>query len=101
MNPSRFSGNTLVLCHRDAHCEYISDKPLLDDVVYEVNWDGEIIWEWQASDHVEEMGFSEAARNAMARNPNYRGGSLIDSAPRPRRLDAHQLHVHPRTQQVV
>ena len=79
--PQSLSGNTLVLCHRDVHCEYISDKPLLDDVVYEVNWDGEIIWEWQASDHVEEMGFSEAARNAMARNPNYRGGSLIDSAP--------------------
>ena len=79
--PQSMSGNTLVLCHRDVHCEYISDKPLLDDVVYEVNWDGEIIWEWQASDHVEEMGFSEAARNAMARNPNYRGGSLIDSAP--------------------
>ena len=79
--PQSMSGNTLVLCHRDVHCEYISDKLLLDDVVYEVNWDGEIIWEWQASDHVEEMGFSEAARNAMARNPNYRGGSLIDSAP--------------------
>ena len=79
--PQSMSGNTLVLCHRDVHCEYISDKPLLDDVVYEVNWDGEIIWEWQASDHVQEMGFSEAARNAMARNPNYRGGSLIDSAP--------------------
>ena len=79
--PQSLSGNTLVLCHRNAHCEYISDKELLDDVVYEVNWDGEIVWEWQASDHVQEMGFSEAARNAMCRCPNYRGGALIEHAP--------------------
>lgn len=81
MEPKTDSGNTLVLCHKDVHCPYISDKTLLDDVVYEVNWKGEIVWEWLCSDHVEEMGFSEAARNAMSRNPNYRGGSLIESAP--------------------
>jgi len=80
-DPQSLSGNTLVLCHRDAHVPAISDKDLLDDVVYEVNWDGEIIWEWQCSDHFEEFGFSEAARNAMCRCPNYRGGSLIESAP--------------------
>ena len=79
--PKTDSGNTLVLCHKDVHCPYISDKLLLDDVVYEVNWKGEIVWEWLCSDHVEEMGFSEAARNAMSRNPNYRGGSLIEKAP--------------------
>ena len=50
-------------------------------MIYEVNWEGEIIWEWQCSDHVEEMGFSEEARNAMCRDPNFRGGSLIEEAP--------------------
>ena len=81
MEPKIDSGNTLVLCHKDVKCPYISEKPLLDDVIYEVNWEGEIVWEWLCSDHVEEMGFSEAARNIMCRDPNFRGGSLIESAP--------------------
>jgi len=79
--PKIDSGNTLVLCHKDVSCPYVSDKPLLDDVIYEVNWEGEIVWEWLCSDHVEEMGFSEAARNAMCRDPNFRGGTLIEDAP--------------------
>ena len=81
MEPRIDSGNTLVLCHREVKCPYISDKPLLDDVVYEVDWEGEIVWEWLCSDHVEEFGFSEEARNAMSRCPNYRGGTLIENAP--------------------
>jgi len=74
-------GNTLVLAHYDTHIPEVSDKYLVDDVVYEVNWEGEIIWEWKCGDHVKEFGFSEAAFNAMSRNPNYRGGSLIDDSP--------------------
>ena len=81
LEPMINSGNTLVLCHKDVRCPYISDKPLLDDVIYEIDWKGEIIWEWLCSDHVEEMGFSEAALNAMSRDPNYRGGSLMENAP--------------------
>ena len=81
MEPSIDSGNTLVLAHKDEHVPFISDKLLLDDVVYEVNWEGEIVWEWHCSEHVEEMGFSEEARNAMCRNPNFRGGSLVEDSP--------------------
>lgn len=81
MDPKIDSGNTLVLCHRDVEQPYISDKPLVDDVIYEVNWEGDIVWEWQCSDWAKDMGFSEEALNAMSRNPNMRGGSLIDNAP--------------------
>lgn len=81
MEPKTDSGNSLILSHKDVKCPFISDKPLLDDVIYEVDWDGEIVWEWLCSDHVEEMGFSEAALNTMCRHPNFRGGSLIESAP--------------------
>lgn len=81
MEPQITNGNTLVLCHKNVHVPYISDKPLVDDVIYEVTWEGEIVWEWLCSDHVEEMGFSEAARNALCRDPNFRGGSLVDNAP--------------------
>jgi len=69
LDPKVEGGNTLILGHKDVTDSRISDKPLLDDVIYEVNWDGDIIWEWVCSEHFDEMDFSEAARNAMARNP--------------------------------
>jgi hypothetical protein len=69
LDPKVEGGNTLILGHKDVTDPRISDKPLLDDVIYEVNWDGDIIWEWVCSEHFDEMDFSEAARNAMARNP--------------------------------
>ena len=81
MEPQIDGGNTLILAHKEVHCPYISEKPLLDDVVYEVDWDGDIVWEWKCSDHAEEMGFSQEALNAMCRNPNFRGGSLVEEAP--------------------
>ena len=49
----------------------ITRKPLLDDIIYIVSEEGEIIWEWIASDHIDEMGFSIEARNTMYRYPNY------------------------------
>jgi len=69
LDPKVEGGNTLILGHKDVTDPRISDKPLLDDVIYEVNWDGDIIWEWVCSEHFDEMDFSEAAKNAMARNP--------------------------------
>ena len=47
---------------------------LLDDVIYEVDWDGDIVWEWKVSDHFEELGFDAIARNLMYRDPNYYTG---------------------------
>lgn len=65
------SGNTLILCHEDIYNKRISDKRLLDDVFIEVDWEGNIVWEWHASKHFNELGFSEAAKNVLFRNPNY------------------------------
>lgn len=78
MEPLVDRGNTLVLCHRNLRNVAISDKLLLDDVIVEVNWEGEIAWEWVCSDHFEEMEFSEAAKNILARNPSMRaaGGGM-------------------------
>ncbi|MCF8146860.1 MAG: aryl-sulfate sulfotransferase [Deltaproteobacteria bacterium] len=69
LTPLVEGGNTLILGHKDVRDPRISDKPLLDDVIYEVNWEGDIIWEWVCSEHFDEMDFSEAARNALCRNP--------------------------------
>jgi hypothetical protein len=63
-------GNTLILSHKNLVNPKISDKMLVDDVILEVTWDGDIVWEWVCSDHFDDMGFSEQAKNTMARNPN-------------------------------
>ena len=76
MEPLVDRGNTLILCHRNLENPEISDKLLLDDVIIEVTWKGDIVWEWVCNDHFEEMGFSEEAKNIMARNPNMRGSGV-------------------------
>jgi hypothetical protein len=78
MDPLVGTGNTLILCHKNLRNPAISDKVLVDDTIIEVNWEGRIIWEWRCSDHFDEMGFTEEAKNALARNPNTtiaRGGA--------------------------
>ena len=70
LEPAVSGANTLILCHKNVHNPSISDKTLIDDTIIDVSWEGKIEWEWVFSDHVEEMGFGEAAKNAMARNPN-------------------------------
>jgi hypothetical protein len=69
MDPLVDRGNSLILCHKNLKNPQISDKPLIDDTIIEITWDGKIIWEWVCSDHFDEMGFSEEAKNAMSRNP--------------------------------
>jgi len=73
MLPLTDRGNTLVLCHKNLKNPDISEHNLLDDAIVEVTWEGEIVWEWTCSDHFSEMGFSEEARNALARNPGIKG----------------------------
>lgn len=72
MDPLTDSGNTLMLSHKNVHKPGISDKLLLDDTIIEVNWEGEVIWEWILSDHFNEFDWSEEARNALFRDPNTR-----------------------------
>ncbi len=66
------SGHTLLMVHREVKKKAISLYPLLDDVIIEVDWEGNVLWQWQCSDHFKELGFSEAAKNVLARNPGLR-----------------------------
>lgn len=63
-------GNTLLLVHENVSNPKISDKPLLDDKIVEVDWNGKIVWEWRAHEHFDELGFDEDARAAIYRDPN-------------------------------
>jgi hypothetical protein len=80
MDPVVEGGNTLMLSHKNLKNKDICDKPLLDDVIIETTWDGDVVWEWICSEHFEEFGFSEEARNILFRDPNMRpaGGGMGD-----------------------
>jgi len=92
MDPLVDRGNTLMACHKNLRNPRISDKLLLDDTIIEVTWDGEIVWEWICSDHFDEMGFSEEAKNVLAPQ------SLHERRwGRNGRLDAYELYLHPGT----
>lgn len=80
LEPQVEGGNTLILAHTNLVNEAISDKVLLDDTIIEVDWQGNVVWEWRCSDHFEELGFDDAARTALYNNPNMRasGGGMGD-----------------------
>lgn len=80
MEPLVNRGNTLILSHKNIQNLGISDKPLLDDTIIEVTWEGDIVWEWVCSEHFDELGFREEAKNILYRNPNWRpiGGGIGD-----------------------
>jgi hypothetical protein len=81
MEPRVNGGNTMLLCHKNLHHPKITDKMLCDDTIIEVNWDGDIIWEWVCSEHFHEYGFREESLNTLYRNPNYHanvGGGVAD-----------------------
>jgi len=64
------NGSTLILCHHNLTNKKISDKPLVDDVIIEVDGESKKIWEWVCSEHFEEMGFDEVAKETLKRNPD-------------------------------
>ncbi|RHH19766.1 aryl-sulfate sulfotransferase [Desulfovibrio legallii] len=72
MEPKALEGKTLILAHRNVRNSAISDKQLLDDLILEVDWNGDILWEWSCHEHFAEMGFREGPKNTLCRNPNYR-----------------------------
>jgi hypothetical protein len=71
MEPMLDKGKTLILSHKVVKNRKISDKKLYDDIIFEVDYEGKVLFEWLASDHIKEMGFDEVARTTMYRYPNY------------------------------
>jgi hypothetical protein len=66
LKPKTHSGKTLILSH--GYPEVVSDisiYPLLDDRIYEIDWEGDILFEWNAYEHYDQMGFHEEAQWAI------------------------------------
>jgi hypothetical protein len=68
------NGKVLILSHKSWKNPALSEKMLEDDLIVEVDANGRILWQWVASEHFDEMGFDEAAKNIIARDPNFRPG---------------------------
>lgn len=66
-------GNTIILGHKTVTVPEICPREITDDWIYEVDWDGNIVWEWSASEHFEEFGFDDGARYALSQL----GGELM------------------------
>ncbi len=64
--PARTGSNTLVLSHTDRRVAAVAGDVLLqDDRIIEVSPSGQVLWQWSAADHIEELGFSARARTSI------------------------------------
>jgi hypothetical protein len=70
--PGIAGSNTLVLTHTNRIQPKVAPHAMLeDDRLIEVSWEGKIVWEWVASDHIDEFRFDKAAREAIASTPGF------------------------------
>lgn len=53
------NGNTLILGYYPRIVPEISDEPVRDQNIYEVTPNGELVWQWSAVDHREQLGVTE------------------------------------------
>ena len=63
--PGTGNTRTLIFAHRNHVNEAVSDVVLEDDMLIELDRRGEKVWEWLASDHIDEFGFSPEARHSI------------------------------------
>jgi hypothetical protein len=75
--PASSGSNTLVLTHTTHRLPGVTEaRELEDDRIIEVSWDGEILWEWTAGEHIDAFGFSADARETIASAPGFGGGAF-------------------------
>ena len=63
--PALQGRSTLILAHADRRQPAVADVLLGDDRLIEVDAKGEIVWEWLAGDHIDELGFAADARQVI------------------------------------
>jgi hypothetical protein len=56
---------TMVLSHINVTNPAIGDRMVQDDLIVETDQDGNITWQWKVSDHIDELGFSADALQAI------------------------------------
>jgi len=61
------NGNTVALANQVHPVKGFRLPQILDDVIYEVNAEGDVVWKWVASEHLDEFGFT-AEQLKLVRN---------------------------------
>lgn len=72
------NGNTLVLANLAHPVKGFTAAQVLDDVVYEVDPHGTIVWRWTASEHLAELGLSKAALAQLRASAPHDGAAALD-----------------------
>ncbi len=68
MEPMATGGKTLILSHYIPPMDWtahITKHPLFDDALYEVDWEGNLTWEWHMWEYFDQMGFDDPAKEAI------------------------------------
>jgi hypothetical protein len=73
IKPAISGGKTLILTHTNHGRPDVATAQLEDDRLIEVSSNGDVVWEWVASDHIDEFGFGADARNAIKAAPGVNG----------------------------
>lgn len=63
------NGNTVILANLVHPVKGFKQPQVLDDVIYEVNPAGEVVWKWVASEHLNEFGFTPAELKLVRNAP--------------------------------
>ena len=59
------NGNTLLLSKLKHVVAGMSDDAVVDEVIYEVTPEGDIVWEWKSLEHLDEFGFTPEGREII------------------------------------
>ena len=59
------NGNIMVLAKLVHRVPELSADPINDQAIYEVDREGEIIWKWVSSEHIEELGFNQEKKDLL------------------------------------
>jgi hypothetical protein len=60
------NGNTIMLVEESKKVPEISEKEIAENFIIEVTQEKEIVWQWYATEHFSEFGFSSEAGKAMS-----------------------------------
>ena len=65
------NGNYLALAYHMRSEPTVAPFDIKDDFIFEVTPQGDVVWEWSTLDHFDQLGFDQAALDAMADAENF------------------------------
>ena len=66
------NGNTLLVCSKDLNLPQVSRRLLRDDCLIEVDPSGNVVWEWQTADHLDDLELPQEVKDQIMNG--YPGG---------------------------